>query len=103
MINIEDLRKINYAERFAVTEHAKVRLSERKIKLKDIIKCVENGEIIEQYETDKPLPSCLVLGMSVENNYIHAVVSTDGEFIYLITAYYPNLQRWNNDYKTRRN
>lgn len=62
----------------------------------------ENGEIIEQYETDKPLQSCLVLGLSIENKYLHVVVSHDDEFIYLITVYYPNLNKWNPDYKTRR-
>ena len=102
MINIDDLKKMNSAEHYAVTEHAKLRLSERGIKLKDVINCVENGEILEQYETDKPLPSCLVLGLSIENKYLHAVVSHDDEFIYLITAYYPNLTKWNSDYKTRR-
>lgn len=102
MINIDELRKINSAKHYAVTEHAKIRLSERGIKLKDIINCVENGEIIEQYEIDKPLPSCLVFGLSINNDYLHAVVSTDGNFIYLITAYYPDSQKWNSDYKTRR-
>lgn len=102
MITIDDLKKLNSAEHYAVTEHAKLRLSERGIKLKDVINCVENGEIIEQYDTDKPLPSCLVLGLSIENKYLHAVVSHDGEFIYLITAYYPDLSKWNSDYKTRR-
>lgn len=102
MINIDDLKKMNSAEHYAVTEHAKLRLSERGIKLKDVINCIENGEILEQYETDKPLPSCLVLGLSIENKYLHAVVSHDDEFIYLITAYYPNLTKWNSDYKTRR-
>lgn len=34
--------------------------------------------------------------------YLHAVVSHDDEFIYLITAYYPDLTKWNSDYKTRR-
>ena len=102
MINIDDLKKLNSAEHYAVTEHAKLRLSERGIKLKDVINCVENGEILEQYETDKPLPSGLVLGLSIENKYLHAVVSHDDEFIYLITAYYPDLTKWNSDYKTRR-
>ena len=102
MINIDDLKKMNSAEHYAVTEHAKLRLSERGIKLKDVINCIENGEILEQYETDKPLPSCLVLGLAIENKYLHAVVSHDDEFIYLITAYYPDLTKWNSDYKTRR-
>lgn len=102
MISIEDLRRLNIAEKYAVTEHARIRLFERGITLDDVICCVANGEIIEQYEDDKPLPSCLVLGMVIKGKYIHIVVSHDDEFIYLITAYYPDEQQWSNDFKTRR-
>ncbi|MGN0620052.1 MAG: DUF4258 domain-containing protein [Ruminiclostridium sp.] len=102
MILIEELRKLNAAEHYAVTEHARIRLLERRITLDDVMSCVANGEIIEQYEDDKPLPSCLVLGMEVRGKYIHIVVSHDDEFIYLITAYYPDKQQWNSDFKTRR-
>ena len=102
MISIEDLRKLNIAEKYAVTEHARIRLFERGITLDDIISCVASGEIIDQYETDKPLPSCLVLGMAIKGKYIHIVVSHDDEFIYLITAYYPDEQQWSNNFKTRR-
>ena len=99
---IEELRKLNAAEHYAVTEHARIRLYERGITLDDVMCCVANGEIIEQYENDKPLPSCLVLGMEVRGKFIHIVVSHDNEFIYLITAYYPDEQQWNSDFKTRR-
>lgn len=102
MILIENLRKLNTAEHYAVTEHARIRLLERGIVLADIIKCVENGEIIEQYENDKPLPSCLVLGLSVREKAIHIVVSHDDEFIYLITAYFPVEEYWEDDFRTRR-
>lgn len=101
MILIENLRKLNTAEHYAVTEHARIRLLERGIVLADIIKCVENGEIIEQYENDKPLPSCLVLGLSAREKAIHIVVSHD-EFIYLITAYFPVEEYWEDDFRTRR-
>ena len=102
MILIEDLRRLNKAEHYAVTEHARIRLYEREITLDDVICCVASGEIIEQYEDDKPLPSCLVLGMEIKGRYIHIVVSHDDEFIYLITAYYPDEQQWSSDFKTRR-
>ncbi len=102
MILIDKLREMNVAEKYAITEHARIRLIEREITFDDIVCCVANGEIIEQYENDKPLPSCLVLGMEVKGRYIHIVVSHDDEFIYLITAYYPDEQQWNSDFKTRR-
>lgn len=102
MIIIEELRKLNTAEHYAVTEHARIRLSERGITLDDVICCVATGEIIEQYENDKPLPSCLVLGTEINGRYIHAVVSCCNEFIYLITAYYPDVQQWSSDFKKRR-
>lgn len=102
MIIIDELRRLNTAEHYAVTEHARIRMVERGITLADVVSCVTNGEIIEQYETDKPLPSCLVLGMEIKGRYIHIVVSHDEEFIYLITAYYPDDQQWNSDFKTRR-
>ena len=101
MIDIDELRKINKPENIAVTEHARIRLIERNITMQDVIKCIETGEIIKQYEDDKPVPSCLILGISINNRYLHIVVSMDNSFIHLITAYYPNLEQWEPDYKTR--
>mgnify|MGYP003306612288 FL=1 len=102
MIDIEDLRKINRAENIIITEHARIRLIERQITVNDIITCIETGEIIKQYEDDKPFSSCLILGMSIGNKFIHVVVSTDNDFIYLITAYIPNKEQWEDDLKTRK-
>lgn len=102
MINIDILRAMNRPEQIAITEHARMRLNERRITVSDIMACIGEGEIIEQYETDKPLASCLILGLSVNNKYLHVVVSHDEEYIYLITAYYPNANRWESDFKTRK-
>ncbi len=102
MIDINQLRKLNAPEKIAITAHAQQRLEERKISLSDVIKAIAEGEIINQYEDDKPLPSCLILGMAINNRYLHVVVSSDEEYIYLITAYYPTLDQWEDDYKTRR-
>ena len=102
MICINELRKLNKPENIAVTEHARIRMFERGITIRDVIKCIEFGEIIKQYENDKPFPSCLILGMSINGRYLHIVVSTDSRFIHLITAYFPDLEQWEPDYKTRK-
>ena len=63
---------------------------------------VEHGDIIEQYPEDYPFPSCLILGVTITEKYLHAVVSLDEGHIYLITAYYPSETEWETDMKTRR-
>lgn len=102
MIEIETLRRMDQPEKILLTRHARERLTERNIMIADIIKGIETGEIIKQYEDDKPLPSCLILGYSTDNHHIHIVVSHDEEYIYLITAYRPNTEYWEKDFKTRR-
>lgn len=102
MIDIKQLRALNKAEQIAITEHARRRLVERGISVNDIIRCIDTGEIIRQYEDDKPFPSCLILGTAIEGKYIHVVVSHDSEWIYLITAYHPDTDVWEPDFKTRK-
>lgn len=102
MVDITELRKLNTLERIAVTEHARIRLNSRGISIFDVQKVIQEGEIIRQYEDDKPYQSCLILGLSIQGKYLHVVVSHDTEFIYLITAYYPSLSTWESDLKTKK-
>ncbi len=102
MIDIEQLRALNKAEQIAITEHARLRLIERGISVSDIIRCIDTGEIIKQYEDDKPFPSCLILGATIDGEYIHVVASHDSEWIYLITAYRPDPDVWNPNFRTRK-
>jgi len=60
------------------------------------------GEIIEEYPTDYPYPSCLILGYTVDDKYLHAVVGVGKEILWLITAYYPNNETWEQSFKTRK-
>ena len=102
MITIEHLKSLNKLANIAMTEHARIRLYERNISINDIMSGINTGEIIKQYQDDKPLPSCLILGFSVKKERIHIVVNCDSDFIYLITAYFPDLDVWENDFKTRK-
>lgn len=102
VITMELLRSLNKPEKLALTEHARQRLMERNIKISDIVRCIAIGEIIQQYEDDTPFPSCLVLGKTMQEKNLHVVVSTDGEWVYLITAYFPDTNKWGSDFKTRK-
>ena len=67
-----------------------------------ILGVINNGEIIEQYPDDYPFPSCLILVITINDEYVHVVVSMDDGKIYLITAYKPSLDKWESDLKTRK-
>ncbi len=60
------------------------------------------GEIIEDYPNDYPNPSCLMFGYTLNDRVIHVVIGYDVENIYIITAYYPNTDKFELDMKTRR-
>jgi hypothetical protein len=79
-----------------------MRIEERGIYPSDIKHCIMDGEIIEQYPDDYPSPSCLILGHNVNGDYIHAVIGSDGEQLWFITAYKPSSEKWESDLKTRK-
>ena len=101
-LNIEELRRICSPENIEITLHAAKRLGQRGIFIKDIIFCIQNGEIIEQYPDDYPYPSCLILGVSIGKQYLHVVVGSNLETLWIVTAYFPSLQKWESDFKTRK-
>jgi len=84
------------------TNHVLIRLLQRGISTDDVVYAIQNGEIIEQYPADYPYPSCLVLGIGLNNNLIHVVCGLGSDELWLITAYYPNPDEWTNDLKTRK-
>lgn len=100
-LNLELLQKLCNNGDVMWTLHAIKRVRERKIKMQEVLDCIQCGEIIEQYPSDKPLPSCLISAI-IKTKQIHAVVSSDGKEIYIITAYIPTLDDWESDYKTRK-
>ena len=102
MIELENLKL--YFERDAVfiSDHAVKRFRERGIKIKDVRTAVYSGEIIEQYPDDYPYPSCLILGLSSAQKKIHIVMSDEGNVSRIITAYFPDKEKWCDDLRTRK-
>jgi hypothetical protein len=83
--------------------HALERMLERGIS-RDIVKRIlMDGEIIANYPDDQPFPSALFLGWLDEMPY-HVVASFDvsRQCCFVITAYKPNLDVFEPDFKTRR-
>jgi hypothetical protein len=85
------------------TGHALRRVFERQLSSEEVVYTLQTGELVVDYPDDLPYPSQLRLGW-VNGRAIHVVVSQhpeNGE-CYVVTAYYPSLEIWNDDFKTRR-
>lgn len=101
-LNIEELRKLCKDGKIIWKDHAARRMKQRNIKTFDVENCIGTGEVIEIYNSDYPAPSCLVLGLSINNQHLHVVCSIYQDMLCVITSYFPNLEEWESDYKTRK-
>ena len=86
------------------SRHAIVQMFARSITKDQVVNVVKFGEIVLEYDDDKPFPSKLLLG-DIYENPIHVVVGYDEKNMrcIVITAYKPDRTIWESDYKTRRN
>ena len=76
---------------------------ERGITKADVQNAVMCGEIIANYDDDRPYPSKLILWRG-DNKTIHVVVAdniSEKELI-VITAYIPDPELWRDDFRRRR-
>lgn len=83
---------------FRISVHALKRFDERGFKAVDIERVVREGEIIREYEDDRPWPSYLVCGR-IGERVVHVVVaynSSDATCV-VVTAYEPTAANWEND------
>ena len=44
----------------------------------------------------------MILGVTLDNKALHVVVGYDSDYLYIITAYYPTIDKFEEDHKTRR-
>ena len=100
-MNISDIQDLYNRDAVVLTQHFINNIGKRGITLADVRVAIAGGEIIEQYPDDYPHPSALLLGRS-ESKPIHVVVGTDGSFLWLITSYFPDSEKWETDNKTRK-
>jgi len=102
MFDIESIQAMYKGRAVELTQHFHNRIKERSIKYADVKNAIENGEIIEQILDDYPNPSALILGLARDGTPIHVAVGIDDDRIWLITAYYPTMDIWETDLRTRK-
>ena len=76
---------------------------ERRISVEDVLRVLEAGETIEEYPSDMPFPSRLLLGW-IGTRPLHMVAASDsqtGDRI-IITAYEPDQELWEPDFRRRK-
>lgn len=86
------------------TYHVNMRLGQRFIARDTIVGTSESYEIVEEYPDDKYFPSYLILAQRQSAGF-HVLLGVDvpGHNVRVVTAYYPDLEEWEVDLKTRRN
>ena len=77
-------------------------MQERDIIRADVKNGIMNGEIIEEYPNDFPNPSCLIFGYNINRRILHIIAGCDNINLYVITAYYPDTKKFEDDLRTRR-
>lgn len=101
--DILDLIKESAAKRILFLPHAVRQMlkPDRMITTKDVRRVIANGEVIEDYPEDASGHSCLIIGITTDRS-IHVVCSPKEEYLTIITAYVPNKQDWEDNYKKRK-
>jgi hypothetical protein len=95
----EKVKVGKYIISFTHTE--KMRL--RKIEAQDIEEAIYEGRIIEPYPDDPRGASCLILGLTNKGRPLHIVCGRlENNEILIITAYEPDAEEWEADWKTRK-
>ena len=82
--------------RVKITDHADEEAIDDALSYEEIYFSLIHGEIIEDYQKDKPYPSCLVFGKNFSGEPIHSVWAYNPESLWavLITVYRPDPGRW---------
>ena len=83
--------------------HAVQRMFERNISAKKVSQALRTGETIEDYSSEMPEPSRLILGFQGKRPF-HVVTSENlqANETTIITVYLPDPNQWTKDSKKRR-
>ena len=102
-LNQAELRRALSVGRFEWRQHVLQRLAERGIRQAAVLEVLRAGARIEDYPENTPYPSALFLGW-VDGKPLHVVVALDAQsqWAYIITAYEPDLEHFEPDYRTRK-
>ena len=102
-MDIQDIIRAIESLQYYITDHADEESQADRLSAGDVFQSVRNGEVIEDYPTDHPYPSCLIYGLSSEGMPIHSVwaYNEESQWAVLVTVYRPDPTRWLNWRKRR--
>ncbi len=85
-----------------VRVHALERMFERNVSPGDVHHVIQTGQVVEDYPTDTPFPSQLILGWAGARP-LHVVVADDapGGQTVLVTVYEPDSAQWDSEFRRR--
>jgi hypothetical protein len=97
-LDIQDIIEAILHDRIRITDHADEEAQADRLSYEEIFFSVLRGEVIEEYPTDRPYPSCLIYGESFAGEPIHSVWAYNAEtkWAVLVTVYRPDPKRWIN-------
>ncbi len=102
MKSIKEIREQLKTGNINLTRHGLKRLVERNISRQEIMETGENAIIIEDYPDDKYAPSCLLLGITINNRPLPLQVGRNlSDILTIITLYEPSKKDWINYYQRR--
>jgi len=83
--------------------HAVQRMFERQISPVKVRRALEAEDVIEDYSSEMPEPSRLILGFQGKRPF-HVVTSENPEKneITVVTVYLPDVNKWKKDFRTRK-
>jgi hypothetical protein len=74
---------------------------ERMISTEEVRNVIFEGVVIENYPKDPRGHSCLMLGIGYKDRPIHIVCAPKQDYLAIITAYVPDPNEWQKDFKER--
>ena len=103
-MNITDIIEAIRANRVRITDHADEEAEADHLTFDEIYFSVLRGEVIKDYPTDKPYPSCLIYGQTFSGDPVHSVWAYNkrNRWAVLITVYRPDPGLWINWRERRR-
>lgn len=101
---LDQVRELVEIGEVRISEHGYDELSEDRIPVRDAIRGIGEAIVVEEYPAFGRGPAVLVLEYDRDDRPIHVVWGIPAGHeapAVLITAYRPNLDKWDNDFVTR--
>ena len=99
-----DIIQDKASQRILFSQHALRQMSrlDRMISTTEIRMVLGKGEIIEDYPKDPRGHSCLLLGKGISERPVHVLCAPKDEYLAIITAYLPDEEEWENNFRVRK-